>query len=140
MVPAHVNPPSHASSSPRATERSFGSNEAIASSDSSITSASAQPPIVTAPSMRPCALTHIFAPSFFGLVPRVATSVAMATRFSSFPSLLIWSKTSSIVALQNQVSLQRSEGPQVILPGGTVKMAERRLQSTDERLESLDSQ
>src|SRR5262245_36545792 len=134
IVPAQVNPPSQASSSPSLTESSRDSKDASAFSDSSITCASTHPPMVTAPSMRPCSLTHILAPSFLGLVPRVATSVAIATRFSAFPNISIWSKTSSIVVLQDQVFFQRPEARQIMYRGEHVDMRKRRLHPAYERL------
>jgi hypothetical protein len=83
MVPPQVSPISQASSSPRSMERSFGRDPARTSSASAITSASTQPPIVTEPRMRPPSPTHIFAPSFRGVVPWVLTRVARAARPST---------------------------------------------------------
>ena len=51
---------------------------ASTSSDSSMTWASTQPPIVTEPRTAPPSPTSIRAPSLRGVVPRVLTSVATA--------------------------------------------------------------
>ena len=80
MVPPHVRPISQASSSPRFISSSRGRMVLSTSSDSSITCASTQPPMVTEPSTRPPSPTNILAPSLRGVVPRVLTSVATATR------------------------------------------------------------
>src|ERR1043165_4912614 len=99
--PAHEKPISQASSSPSLISTSRDLNDESACSDSAITRASTQPPIVTDPRMRPSSPTHIFAPSRFGLVPRVATSVAMATRFSARASFSMSSNSSSIAGNGN---------------------------------------
>jgi hypothetical protein len=67
---------------PSAIDTSRASPSRSTDSASAITRASTQPPIVTLPRMRPPSPTHIFAPSFLGVVPRAPTSVAIATRRS----------------------------------------------------------
>src|SRR5438105_7835393 len=67
--------------------------------DSSITWASTQPPIVTEPSTRPCSSTTIRAPSLRGVVPRVLTSVATATRPEERRNCSICSRSSLMVLM-----------------------------------------
>jgi hypothetical protein len=81
-APPHESPISTASSVPRSMSTSRGSPPARTASAASITRASMQPPMVTDPRRRPSPPTHIFAPSLRGVVPRVSTSVASATRAS----------------------------------------------------------
>ena len=79
IVPPHVSPISHASSSPRFSSRSRGRFVFKTSSVCSMTWASTQPPMVTEPSTDPPSPTSILAPSLRGVVPRVFTRVATAT-------------------------------------------------------------
>ena len=75
-APAQVKPISKASSSPSSARSSRGSPVRVTSSAASITCASIQPPIVTAPLRVSPPMISIFEPSFLGAVPSVAITVA----------------------------------------------------------------
>src|SRR5207245_1462938 len=66
MVPPHVSPISHASSSPRFSSSKRGRFLSSTSAVSSMTWASTQPPIVTEPRTPPPSPTSILAPAFRG--------------------------------------------------------------------------
>src|SRR5947208_4918528 len=83
-APAQVNPISKASSSPSSARNSRGSPVRATSSAASITCASMQPPIVTAPLRLAPPMISIFEPSFLGAVPSVAITVARQALELSF--------------------------------------------------------
>src|SRR6185369_259901 len=123
---------SHASSSASFISTSRDSDDDKTRSDSAITRASTQPPIVTDPRMRPASPTHIFAPSRFGPVPRVATSVAIATRFSARAIFSMSSKSSSIS--QHQMRLERAQAGKIVRGSEHVDVRQRRAHATRRRL------
>src|SRR6185369_11176313 len=123
---------SHASSSASFISTSRDSDDDKTCSDSAITRASTQPPIVTDPRIRPASPTHIFAPSRFGPVPRVATSVAIATRFSARAIFSMSSKSSSMS--QHQVWLEHAQAGKIVRGCEHVDVRQRCLHATRRRL------
>src|SRR5437868_5374582 len=145
-VPAQERPISQASSSPKARLRRRDSPPPSTPSDSARTRASTQPPMVTEPSTRPPSPTHILAPSFFGVAPRVATSVAIATRrsilasasrsrcSSSIDGILEPSAVQGERASGEEMPLEVAEALQVVRRGEDGHVGERRLHAPGERL------
>src|SRR5438270_3846561 len=127
-APTQERPISQASSSPKARLRRCDSPLASTPSDSARTRASTQPPMVTEPSTRPPSPTHILAPSFFGVAPRVATRVAIATRRSVVASASRSRCSSSIDGILEPTAVQgeRRSGEQMPLQGAEALQVVRR--------------